>query len=178
MVRRLNDHYDSATWMVDQLLERHPIWNNRKALDPCNGNGIISNHPGLKGMRTADIDPNLKAENTYDASKVKLWEYYGNNGIDWVITNPPFQSAFKILHNLYFQVNLGVALILRLSFLEPTKEREDFLVSCPPTDLIVLPRYSFTQDGKTDSVTCAWMIWNLRKINYQSINISRRRAKA
>jgi hypothetical protein len=50
-------------------------------------------------------------------------------------------------------------LLLRLSFLEPTFERQDLLIDNPPDAMIVLPRYSFTGDGKSDSVTCAWMVW-------------------
>ena len=38
-----------------------------------------------------------------------------------------------------------------------------FLDSNPPTQVIVLPRYSFrpNDEGKkqTDSVTCAWLVW-------------------
>lgn len=55
---------------------------------------------------------------------------------------------------------VGVAMLLRLSYLEPTKDRGHWLNDHPPTQMIVLPRISFTGDGKTDSVTCAWMIWH------------------
>jgi hypothetical protein len=51
-------------------------------------------------------------------------------------------------------------MLLRLSFLEPTRERGPWLAANPPDLVIVLPRISFTGDGKTDSVTCAWMIWD------------------
>jgi len=55
-----------------------------------------------------------------------------------------------------------VAMLLRLSFLEPTAKvnpRGPWLAECPPSRLIVLPRCSYTGDGRTDSVTTAWMIW-------------------
>lgn len=38
----------------------------------------------------------------------------------------------------------------------PTAEA---FVTNPPTRVYVCPRTSFTGDGRTDSVTCAWMIW-------------------
>jgi hypothetical protein len=46
-----------------------------------------------------------------------------------------------------------------MSYLEPVENRGVWLNEHPPTTLIVLPRISFTGDGKTDNVTCAWMVW-------------------
>jgi hypothetical protein len=45
-----------------------------------------------------------------------------------------------------------------------------WLAEHPPTKLIVLPRISFTGDGKTDSVTCAWYVWE-RGEHVQSLEI-------
>jgi hypothetical protein len=53
-------------------------------------------------------------------------------------------------------------MMLRLSFKEPTEHknpRGPFLETNPLTRELVMPRYSFTGDGKTDSITTAWMIW-------------------
>ena len=57
-------------------------------------------------------------------------------------------------------MRVGVAFLLRLSFVEPTNERGDWLEKNPPTGRITLPRYSFTGDGRSDSVTAEWMIWH------------------
>jgi hypothetical protein len=62
-------------------------------------------------------------------------------------------------------------MLLRLSYLEPTEDRGAWLNSHPPTDLIVLPRISFTGNGKTDSVTCAWIVWR-KQCNTQRIAIT------
>jgi len=53
----------------------------------------------------------------------------------------------------------GLAFLLRLSWLEPTAARQDFLNQYPPKRLIVLPRHDFRGSGQTDSVTSAWMVW-------------------
>ncbi len=45
------------------------------------------------------------------------------------------------------------------SVLEPCEGRGAWLAAHPPQALIVLPRMSFTGEGKTDSVTCAWVVW-------------------
>jgi hypothetical protein len=80
-------------------------------------------------------------------------------GIDWIVTNPPFNVAAQIVPNAFNHAVKGIAMLLRLSYLEPVEDRGAWLNSHPPSDLIVLPRISFTGDGKTDSVTCAWMVW-------------------
>ena len=82
----------------------------------------------------------------------------------WIITNPPYSSltCLGIAQEALRYSKIGVALLLRLSFLEPTRSagsRGDWLKDNPPDRLIVLPRYSYTRNGKTDSVTTAWHIW-------------------
>lgn len=54
----------------------------------------------------------------------------------------------------------GLALLLRLSWLEPTEARADFLRQYPPARVHVLPRHDFKGRGSTDSVTSAWMVWD------------------
>ncbi len=52
-----------------------------------------------------------------------------------------------------------VALLLRLSFLEPAKTRR-WLVNAPVSDLIIFnPRPQFRAERGSDSVTTAWFIW-------------------
>lgn len=144
-----------------------------KMFEPCNGNGSISNvfKKANEGQwLTADIDPSVKPDVVMDSSSRAEWAKLNSNGIkhDWVITNPPFNCAFDILKNGMEFANEGVILLLRLSFLEPTLERGSWLQQNPPDKIIVLPRISFTGDGKCDSVTCCWMIWD--KKNYRFLN--------
>ena len=41
----------------------------------------------------------------------------------------------------------------------PLRASPAWLASHPPSQLIVLPRYSYTQDGKSDNCTTAWFVW-------------------
>lgn len=79
-------------------------------------------------------------------------------GCDWVVTNPPWNLASCISQHAMEHARSGVALLLRLSFLEATKERQ-WLKRNPPKSLIVLPRISFNGTGQTDSVCPAWFLW-------------------
>lgn len=160
MTRRPFDFYETTGELVDALMGMVSIPANATIVEPCNGHGAISKRIGALRrdvtVRTYDIDPE-KAPHVADARTL----VYPNDA-RIVITNPPFDGAFPILVNA-MQQGLDVAFLLRLSFLEPTVERGDWLRDHPPQALIVCPRTSFTADGKTDSVTCAWMVWTSRE---------------
>jgi hypothetical protein len=79
--------------------------------------------------------------------------------VDWVVTNPPFNAAMAILRLAFHHATCGVVMLLRLSFMEPTKERGEWLSQHPPTRQIILPRWSYKQNRSTDSVTTAWFGW-------------------
>jgi hypothetical protein len=158
MSRRENDFYQTPNWQVEALREHQFIAG--KVLEPCAGDGSISllfNEYGHKVI-TNDIDAQWPTDYHYDATVENAWKLCPV-GIDWVVTNPPFNGAFSILKHAYQHVG-RVALLLRLSFLEPTKQRGLWLSQNPPDKLIVLPRWSYTANGKSDSVTTAWMIWD------------------
>ncbi len=159
--RRVLDAYYTPEHLIEPLLEH--VKPHGRMLEPCCGDGSISRLLELiprTAVLTNDIDLKVSADTHYDASDASYWMRLSKSThLDWVITNPPFSKAKEILeHSLRYADN--VALLLRLSFLEPTFERQDLLSECPPDAMIVLPRYSFTGDGKSDSVTCAWMIWS------------------
>ena len=86
------------------------------------------------------------------------------------MSNPPFGAAPRIVPLAVEHAVAGVAMLLRLSYLEPCENRSQWLSEHPPTRLIVLPRISFTGDGRTDSVTCGWFVWERHALQ-QSIEI-------
>lgn len=164
--RRKNDFYETPEWATHVLLESipgitHPYsaFHGPRVLEACAGDGKIANV--LKQQKTLqvitnDIDKTKPATYHYDMTDEASWAL---GQIDWTITNPPFSHAIEILEHAHKHSRIGVAMLLRLSFVEPTFKRQEFLAKFPPQKLIVLPRISFTGDGKTDSVTCAWMVW-------------------
>jgi hypothetical protein len=171
MARRANDFYPTPAWATQELL-RHV--NIRGSLfECCVGKGDIANvlRSEIGPMVvTNDIDKAHHADVHFDASQDKLWQLRP----DWTITNPPFSCAIDIVKRAHAASRVGVAMLLRLSFLEPTEDRGAWLNDNPPQKIIVLPRISFTGDGKTDSVTCAWMVWqNQIGLDRQSIIIAK-----
>lgn len=179
-MRRQNDFYPTPQWATSELASRVSIRGN--VFECCVGDGAIAN--ALRGDRaflyTGDIDPYWSPMVCGDALDKQFWDdaeervrsdYDFDVDIDWVVTNPPFNAAAQIVPIAFNRAAKGIAMLLRLSYLVPTEDRGAWLNSHPPTDLIVLPRISFTGDGKTDSVTCAWMVWD-KRASGQSIVIA------
>lgn len=161
MARREADAYytpeDAAEIMCDRVLLPGNI------LEPCSGDLAIVNvlkRLLLGPVVTNDLRPSCPADYHMDACDPAFWRLLTGFGhIDCVVTNPPFVVAPEIIRLALRHARRRVAMFLRLSILEPCADRIDWLTETPPTRQIVLPRISFTGDGDTDSVTCAWYIW-------------------
>lgn len=161
MPRRPLDFYETPPHYIAALLGEVNVFGH--VYEPCVGEGAISDAlrslSVVKRVITNDIDPERKADYHADA---RLPEGWASERLDWAITNPPFSDELAILEQAIEHVP-NVAFLARLSFLEPTEDREYFLEQHPPNQVIVLPRYSFrpNDEGKrqTDSVTCAWLVW-------------------
>jgi len=112
-------------------------------------------------MLTVDIDarkqPMIVGNSTDPALWLDLVQRYGRP--DWVITNPPFSDAYQILQCALEAATVGVAFISRLSFVEPTRGRGPWLSSHPHDQRIVLERWSYTGNGRTDASTTEWLIF-------------------
>ena len=158
MTKRRNlDFYETPAYYVEQLIKRAGILPKSRVFEPCAGDGAIARH--FSGCVTNDIDPARTADFHYDATDCDLWDEAEWIGINWIVSNPPFKQALEIVE-MATACSVNVAMLLRISFLEPTKQREQFLLKHPPDGLIYLPRYSFTGNGKSDMSTVAWMLWN------------------
>jgi hypothetical protein len=170
MPRRPLDQYETPPHYVAPLLAVIGPLDGLTVYEPCVGQGHIARYltPEVCGCRhlcTNDLDPACPATLHEDARTEAAWPAYDPVEpwlIDWVITNPPFSDALPILQHALANAH-NVAMLARLSFLEPTRSRAAFWCQHPPTDVIVLPRYSFrcNDAGKrqTDSVTCCWLIF-------------------
>jgi hypothetical protein len=174
MTRRPHDQYFTPASACGVLKAHWQGWKRcNRLLDPCVGQGDIVNAFPERVWHTCDLDPMMKSSFTCDMTIEERWLRFAGNshtGLFAAISNPPFNCAFQIIQNAVKYCN-KTAMLLRLSFLEPTRERGPWLAANPPDLVIVLPRISFTGDGKTDSVTCAWMIWD-KEIKQKGVIVS------
>ncbi len=180
MPRRELDFYETPPHYVAALLGEVNVFG--KVYEPCVGEGAIANAlervGAVRKVITNDIDKQRPADTHLDATSPRAW---GVKGIDWAITNPSFRDELAILDNALEAVP-NVAFLARISFLEPTAEREHLLETRPPQQLIYLPRYSFrlNDDGKrqTDNVTCCWMVWFEDRVPRQNAVWSKGKSQA
>jgi hypothetical protein len=154
------DFYETPAWQTRALAKHVDI--RGRCFEPCVGNGAIVRALAADGKSrrwvTNDLDPNWPADAHHDATTEAAW--HAAESPDWTVSNFPFNVATGIVKRAHAASRVGVAVLLRLSWLEPTADRKDFLADNPPDLLIVLPRTRYNPRSKSvDSVTTAWMVW-------------------
>lgn len=176
--RRELDFYPTETAVTLALLERFSFQHSSSStyLECCAGDGAISRLLlELYGnVWSNDIDPDHKwCDFHRDMTKPESWRNFKDAvddelSFDWVITNPPFDQAPLILPLAYEHARKGMAMLLRLSYVEPCDNRGEWLEEHPPNHTMIFnPRPSFTDNKKTDSVTTAWFVWEKGNTNQQ-----------
>lgn len=179
--RRPRDFYETAAFMRRALLANVPEIGG-SVLECCAGDGSIASVLTAEGglsVLTNDVSRTRTTDMHADASSNNFWRTCPP--VDWVVCNPPYRGdlCLPIVQLAVEHARIGVAMMLRLSFKEPTatgtrerrlrsgrlvpasSPRGPWLASHPVTRELVMPRYSFTGNGKSDSVTTAWMIWSM-----------------
>ena len=163
--RRRWDQYDTPPWQVDALVDHVPaikgsVW------EPCAGDGsllarLLDRRPDLGPVLTIDIDGTKQPMINADAREAQVWRdlaaTFGRP--DWIITNPPFADEYAILQHAISVATVGVAMISRLSFVEPTRQRGLWLQEHPHDQRIVLSGGLYTGNGRTDASTTEWLIY-------------------
>lgn len=158
--RREGDRYYTPEWVTSSFLRHFPEVQGGTLYDPCCGDGSMARQiyeAGACEIRLCnDIDPRqTQAHRHEDATQEQTW--IDADRPDLVVTNPPFRAAEPIARHALQHARVAVALLLRITWLEPCASRT-WLTALPPTRLLVLPRISFTGQG-VDSATCAWFVW-------------------
>lgn len=165
-MRRENDFYETPVWMTRSLLDLVPEIGGQ-VIECCSGDQSIANilrdEGGLKVFAN-DIDKWRPADSHLNAADPGFWAMVAPF-CDWVITNPPYEMPLcrDIVAGAVKHARVGVAMMLRISYEEPTAKvhpRGPWLAANPLSRKLVMPRHSFTGNGKSDSATTAWMIWS------------------
>jgi methylase of polypeptide subunit release factors len=168
------DRYYTPEWatqaLVDYLGERlvGDVW------DPCCGKDwggrVLRKASGVEKFWGSDIDPDAVCvhddENGYrefsDTSRdfmTTAFQFTPN----WIITNPPYRSGELTATDFVRRARgygCSVAMLLRLTWLEPCADRIDILIKNPPTDVLILPRVNFIGAPGSNPCTSAWVIWD------------------
>ena len=160
--RKDGDYYPTPSAATQVLIDNVDI--KGTVFEPCAGKtrAIANLFPDCV---TNDIDQNPDFQDSWDfnlnAGSSNAWKKFGI--YDWIVTNPPFDHAPDIIPLAWEHCRVGIAFLLRLSYLEPCQNRSGWLKEHEPhlSDLLFLnPRIRFRDDTRgTDSVTTAWMVW-------------------
>ncbi|CAM9912567.1 unnamed protein product, partial [Hapterophycus canaliculatus] len=133
-----------------------------RVLDSCGAGGdslsaVLRDHGLL--VTTNDVNKRFDCDCHYDAGSEEFRRAFTDESRrpDWIVTSPPYSDAFKILVQALRVARRGVAFKLRLTFLEPTKTRREWLKENPPTAIVMLPRAVYR--GRKCAAAEAWVVW-------------------
>ena len=135
-------------------------------LDPCAGGDekhgmsypdVIKKEFEPMVLDTVDIREDSLAEFKED---YLLWDK-GKNKYDVIITNPPFYKAIEIIKKALEDVEEGgyVVMLLRLNFFGSNQRFPFFQEHLPKWVYVHHRTFSFTDDGKTDSIEYMHAVW-------------------
>ena len=197
--RHNNDAYYTHAGLVKALLDNVEI--SGTVCEPCAGEGHIAYQltevvclPIAVHSMDIDFDADYPELTGFDATKSSDWSRYCAESIglddevfDWTVTNPPYRQpdCQKIIENAWEYSKVGIAMLLRLTYLEPcalsAKDANSWLSRGYPLTvddwegrapflknnkkqlshvLVFNPRPQFRTDTKgTDNTTVAWFVW-------------------
>lgn len=177
---------DGQPWQDDELFPTPP-WATRALMqivlprlyvrslgrvwEPCAGLGHMSAVLAERSDRVFATDKNVYAladGAQMSAHGVSRFDFLGDVHnpdfpVDRIITNPPFGLAAQIVRKALGVAREGVALLLRLQWLE-TLERWQLFAECPPTAVAVFSeRVAMCEGGWDPKLSAAtgyaWFCW-------------------
>lgn len=86
--------------------------------------------------------------------------------VGWTITNPPFRVAEEFIRQALASSESGVAMLVRIAFLESIGRYERLFRDTPPSDIlqfterVVMHRGRLAPEGSTATAYC-WLVWRL-----------------
>jgi hypothetical protein len=141
------DFYETPAWLTLLALSHIPF--SGMIGEPCAGHGAISSILKATGFNVwlNDIDLVKPTDYHSDAAKSEHWATLPD--ADWIISNPPYgRLAAPIVQNAYHHARKGIAMVLRLNWLEVCDDRVDFLRQHPPTTILNVPRFCYRRSTK------------------------------
>ncbi|NBV61810.1 MAG: class I SAM-dependent methyltransferase [Rhodobacteraceae bacterium] len=165
-MRRPLDRYYTPDDLARACVGTLPCLDGLTVLEPSAGGGAfiraLRAHSSRARLVALDIDSEALARAEIDVETVDFlrWREGGFKRCDWVVGNPPFAEAQEHVEAALRVARVGVAMLLRLAFLE-SAERLDFWTG-PGAGLdevrVLAHRPSFTGGG-TDSAAYGWFVW-------------------
>lgn len=165
-----HDRFFTPPWATHALLDylgrqlRGDVW------EPAAGNGaildLLADHPDVAAYGS-DILPGREDIDQWDflqGLSEPTPECFSTWQPNWIVTNPPYNAptgtATDFVKRALNTAIDGVAMLLRLSWMEPCEDRADIWRADRPTHVVVLPRVHYLGAPGSNNQTSAWFIWH------------------
>jgi hypothetical protein len=95
----------------------------------------------------------------------------GHQRFDFIITNPPFRLAHEFAENALRFALAGVALLVRIQFLEGQERYRSLFSRCPPTwilqftERVTMLKGRLHNDSTSTATAYCWLVWLLPQVN-------------
>lgn len=147
-----------------------PPWATRALLQFIDVSCCIVREPacGLGHMARVltEYGASVQSSDVVDYGHGDVFDYLETpcDAVDWVITNPPFSLAEQFINKAISETRIGVAMLVRTSFIEGAKRHERLFTKHPPYALYQfverVPMFKGRVDPKGSSATAyCWMVW-------------------
>ena len=145
-----------------------PHWNTGTIVDPACGQGhmcrVFKEVFGKENTHASDADTSMYVDAAH--YEVKGYDPFVRNKFDYVVTNPPYALAEEFVHFSLGAAKKGVALLMRVQFLEGQKRYKRIFTVRPPSSVWL---FSDRIPFKTGVVVKkapkmffhCWVIWDL-----------------
>ena len=159
------DNFPTPPWatraLLKQILQKHNL-DEQTCLEPACGAGHMSKvlKESFKKVLSSDVYP-------YGYGDVSdfLTNDPSSEGIDWMITNPPFRYAEEFILRGLDITKFGVAVLTRTVFLESIGRYQRLFSPFPPSVVAQfcerVPMVKGRLDAKATTATgYSWIIWD------------------
>ena len=161
------DDFPTPPWatraFVEHILGGKDATGRLSVLEPACGRGYMAG-------TLAEYFETVKAADVCDYGYAPVADFLdGNNienSVDWVITNPPFKWAEKFISEGLRVARVGVAMLVRTSFIESSGRYERLFSKQPPNIVAQyverVPMVKGRVDPKASTATSyAWIVWTI-----------------
>ena len=169
MARRVEPHssldfFPTPPWATRALTEwmvKVFQWKMDTVWEPACGEGHMA-----RALAEAFREVYASDVHDYGAGDVGDFLWPTTRRADWVITNPPFRLADQFITKAIEVADVGVAMLVRTSFLEGAARYHSLFRRTPPTQIVQfverVPMYRgrLVENGTTATAYC-WLIWHV-----------------
>jgi hypothetical protein len=168
------DDFPTPPWATRALMEHIDRWgdvSDETCWEPACNRGHMAKplREYFKTVHTSDVHDYSAEWDGQDRVCDFLFlnsepPHIAKNGVDWIITNPPFRLAEQFALRAFEIAREGVALFVRLAFLESIGRYEGLFSRHRPewilqfSERVVLHKGRLAPEGSTATAYC-WVIW-------------------